>query len=70
MRVLARSLVVVLPAFVAGLLARLFLLCQPERSILAPAGTKVCFSFHCCYVLILQPKERRVTLWQTNEVQP
>jgi hypothetical protein len=64
---LAKSLVVIVPAFLAGYLAWLFLPCQPQRSVVLPAGTRLLeFSPTGRYVLTFQREERRLTLWQTD----
>jgi WD40 repeat protein len=67
MRILARSLIVISPAVLAGYLAWLFLPCQPNRSIPVPAGTKLVeFSPAGRYVVTCQWDQRQLTLWSTD----
>jgi hypothetical protein len=67
MRILARSLIVLLPASLAGLVAWLLLPCQPERSLLVPAGTELLeFSRAGRYVVTFQREKSRLTLWNTD----
>src|SRR5260370_16178665 len=64
MRILKLSLILVLPALLAGYLAWIVIPCQPRRSFSVPVGTKLLeFSPGGRYVVTFRREESRLTLW-------
>jgi hypothetical protein len=67
MRILRRSLFVLLPALLAGYVAWQLIPCQPLRSIPVPTGTKLLeFSPSGNYAVTFERDDRQLTLWETK----